>query len=122
MSAQYNAILTRSIIANGPLIARRFIGLDYALPSIVGAGVLGVALTDAADGELCPAVLIGTAPVEMGGDVVTGQVMTDAEGRAILWQPGGPTDNFAAGVALMRRGVLGPLGSVHEVLIRPDRN
>ena len=81
-----------------------------------------MALTDAADRELCPAVLIGTAPVEMGDNVVEGQVMTDAEGRAILWQPGGPTDNFAAGVVINSERVLRTLGQVHEILIRPDRN
>lgn len=122
MSNEHNALLTETITANGPLIAHRFVSLEYSLPSLPGVGIIGVAMTDAADGELCPVTMIGTAPIVLGDNVVAGQVMTDAEGRAILWQPGGVTDNFAAGFLLIPRGIAGTLGQVRKVLIRPDRN
>lgn len=120
MSAQHTALFTKTITADGPLSAHHFVSESYRLPTAVGERCIGVAMADAAAGERCPVVLVGSAPIVLGADASAGQVMTDAQGRAIPLVTA--ATNRAAGRLVMDQGVLATAGQVREVLVRPDES
>lgn len=105
------SLLTLSVAAVGALTAARFVTPALAR-AVAGENAYGVALTDAAIGEVVGVVNKGTAIVEAGAAIVAGAlVQADASGRAIT---------KAAGVTLGRMApgeVAGAAGDFVEVIL-----
>ncbi|HID48084.1 MAG TPA: DUF2190 family protein, partial [Chromatiales bacterium] len=78
-------ILTLSIpVGGGAVTARRAVGFDGAQATVQGQKILGIAHTDAADGDLLSIDARGTAIVEAGAAISIGDsLIVDAQGRAI---------------------------------------
>jgi len=76
--------LALTTAANGAVTARRAVGFDGAQATVQGQKILGIAHTDAADGELLALDAKGTAIVEAGAAINIGDsLIIDAQGRAI---------------------------------------
>lgn len=90
MSAQYRSLLTLSLIAAEAFTANRFVSPTRELPD-AGGNTLGVALTDAAIGQMAPVVSQGTAPVEASAAIAEGAaVEVLADGRIVTLDEGVP--------------------------------
>ncbi len=84
MSQQSISVLTLTVTASGAVTEGRAVGFDGVQAGVQGQKVMGVAVTDAADGEALALVTHGTAIMESGAAVAVGDsVMVDASGRAI---------------------------------------
>lgn len=84
MSKQYNALRGDTLIAAGAVTAYRAVGFGGAQATAAGQKVLGVAATDAADGDTFLAHTIGSAPVTSGAAIAVGDsLIVDTQGRAI---------------------------------------
>lgn len=90
MSKQKIALLTLTATASGAVTAERFVGHDGALATAAG-NTLGVAATDAADGEDYPADVIGTTVVEAGGAIAKGGAIEVGAGSKAVAQSAGVT-------------------------------
>lgn len=81
-------ILTGTVKATGPVLARRFVSVVGAQAG-AAANTAGVARTDAAAGDNFPVDVLGTAVVVAGGPIPAGAaVETDADGRAVVHTTG----------------------------------
>ena len=70
--------------AAGAVTARRAVGFDGAQATVQGQKILGIAHTDAADGDSLALDVRGTAVVEAGAAINVGDsLIVDAQGRAI---------------------------------------
>ena len=77
------SILSLTLSAVGTVEAGRFVGFNGAR-SLAGAAGLGVSRSEAADGEMYTADIIGTSLVLSGAPVLLGAALeSDATGRAI---------------------------------------
>ncbi len=105
------SLLTLSVLAAGALTEARFVG-PARVQAAAGENAYGVALTDAAIGEVLGVVNKGTAIVEAGAAIAAGAlVQSDASGRAIT---------KAAGITLGRLApgeVAGAAGDMVEVIL-----
>ena len=89
MSKQSISLLTLSIAASGAIVANRFVtpARDQA---VADENTLGVATTEAADGDVLAVDVLGTAIVEAGAAVAAGATLkADANGKAITWVTSG---------------------------------
>lgn len=78
----YHDTLTVSVEASAAITADRFITVAGAVPAI-GANVLGVARSRAADDEQVPVAALGVALVEASGAIAKGAaISTTAAGKA----------------------------------------
>lgn len=110
-------ILTESIVAAGAIAANRFVGFNNAQLAAAGAVALGVAdyAAAAANSQIAVTVL-GTAEVVAGGAIARGdEVMSDAQGRAVVRAGAG-----AHGVARALEPAAAA-GQMIEVLLIPAR-
>lgn len=81
---QQRVIHAETVIANGAVKAKHLVGFDGAEASVQGQKVMGVADTDAADGQALAVNVIGTAIVEAGAAIAKGDALiAGADGRAI---------------------------------------
>jgi len=70
--------------ASGAITARRAVGFDGAQATVQGQKIMGIAHTDAADGEDLTLDVRGTAVIEAGAAINIGDsLIVDAQGRAI---------------------------------------
>ena len=100
MGSQSNELVVRTVQAGpGGVIRQRFITLFNTLPTAIGQHIKGVAKTDAAQGQDFAAVFNGSPVVETGAPVQPGWVMSDAEGRAIQYDPTLGGTQYPAGLA-----------------------
>lgn len=82
--SSYHSVLTLGYPASGAIAAKRFVTHARAQAG-AGVAVWGVSEYEAADGEDCAVVVLGTAIVETGA-AINGSVRgveSDAQGRAI---------------------------------------
>ena len=83
MSEQNISLLTLTVLAVGAITAHRFV-TPVADQAVAGENAIGVAQSDAADGDLLPVDALGTTLVEVGAAVAEGALVeSDADGRAI---------------------------------------
>lgn len=113
MSTQSIPVLALTIKASGAIVANRFV-----TPAGDQAGAdentLGVARSNAADGEQVAVDVLGTAVVEAGAAIAAGAtVKSNAAGKAITWA----TSGAKIGIALQAAGASGDL---IEVLLIPN--
>lgn len=110
MSKQNIALLSLSIAAVGAIVANRFV-TPAGDQAVADENTLGVARSNAADGELLPVDVIGTAVVEAGAAISKGATLkSNAAGKAITWVTSG------AKVAIALEAATGD-GSFIEVLL-----
>lgn len=111
-------ILTDSIVAAGPITAKRFVGFDSAQASAAGQLVFGVSdYAASAAGKQTAVNVLGTTEVETGGAFARGaELMTDAQGRAVT-RAG--ANALGAARALEASG---GAGQFVEVLLLPARS
>lgn len=84
MSRQARSVMDETLVASGAVTANRFVDFTGAQITAQGAKVAGVAQYDANDGEVLPVTVIGSAVIETGAAISTGEgVISDASGRAI---------------------------------------
>lgn len=113
MSKQSISLLALTITASGGIVANRFV---TPVNDQAGAGenTLGVARTDAADGELVTVDVLGTAVVEAGAQFSAGDSLkVGTGGKAIEYADSG------AKVAVALQDAAGD-GSLVEVLLIPN--
>ncbi len=114
MGRQFHSIFTLTATASGTISAHRFVANDSSQAGNA-ANTMGVARTDAADGEALPVDMLGTAIVEAGAVIAAGAaVQTDANGRAIT-KAAGPTV-----ARLMPGESAGAVGDLIEVILIPN--
>lgn len=91
------SLLTLSVLAVGAITQARFV-TPAGNQAVAGENAYGVAVTDAADGEIVPVVNKGTAIVEAGALIAAGAlVQADANGRAITKAAGVTLGRLAPG-------------------------
>ncbi len=113
--SQYHAIFTVTARASGAVQEKRFVDHSGAQAG-ANANALGVSGASAADGELLPVHVLGTAIVETGGAVNVGDpVSSDAQGRAVVTD--GTTYTVKVGRA---REAASAAGEFIEVLLIPS--
>ena len=114
MSRQALTLMALSITASGAIGEYRFVTPACAQAGAAG-NTLGVARMAAADKDVIPVDVIGTAIVEAGAAIAAGAALeTDASGRAVT-KSSGPT------VARMTPGqVATAAGQFVEVLLIPN--
>ena len=84
MSQQHIAVLTLTVTADGAVSENRAVGFDGAQATTQGQKVYGASMTDAADGEGVAIITLGTAVLETGTAINTGDsLITDSQGRAM---------------------------------------
>lgn len=89
MSKQSIAVLTLSIQASGAIVANRFV-TPAGDQAEADENTLGVARSNAADGEQVAVDVLGTAVVEAGAAIAAGAtVKSNAAGKAITWASSG---------------------------------
>jgi hypothetical protein len=115
MSRQAQPILSQSVTANGAIGEYRFVTPASAQVAAAGVNTLGVARMAAADKDVIPVDMLGTAIVETGAALTAGgPLQTDASGRAI---------DKAAGVTVARLlpgQTANAAGQFVEVLLIPN--
>lgn len=123
MSRQSHSLLTLSVLAAGIIAANRFATLAGEQAGAAG-DAFGVALSDAASGEMFPLECIGTAVVETGGAFNLGELLqSDASGRAVRAQGTGLRTATIAGGAAGNHMVPGILSTDRLVaVLRLDRD
>lgn len=108
------SLLALTVLASGAVSARRFVTPTGAQAG-AAANTLGVARTDAADGEAFPVDIAGTTVVEAGGPIAAGSaVQTDAQGRAVVHDAGPKVARLAP------RESAGAAGDFVEVILIPN--
>ena len=76
-------VLTFTLRAKGPILARRFVAPDGS-QATYESGAVGIARTAAADGEAVAVDALGVLEVEAGSEVaIKDQIGSDADGRAV---------------------------------------
>jgi len=111
MSRQSISLLTLSVLAAGAILEARFV-TPASEQAEAGENAYGVALSDAAVGEVAPVVNKGTAVVEAGAAIAAGAlVQSDASGRAITKAAGTTLGRLAPGE------VAGASGEFVEVIL-----
>lgn len=84
MSKQSITTLALAVVASGAVTAYRAVGFDGAQATTQGQKIMGIAHTDAADGDPLTVNTDGTVPVESGAAIAVGDsLIVDAQGRAI---------------------------------------
>lgn len=84
MSQQNIAILTLTQTASGAVTAHRAIGFEGAQATVQGQKILGIAVTDATDGQAVALITHGTAIVVSGAAMAVGDsLISDDQGRLI---------------------------------------
>lgn len=112
--SQFVALYTDSITAADDIVAATFVGANLKTAAD-GAGVIGVARSDGAVGELVPVDMLGSAVVKAGAAIPP---YTDIEVG-----PNGSAVPHAAGVAVgrtLRTGATAA-GQAIEVFLLPGR-
>jgi hypothetical protein len=117
---------TKNFIASGAVTHRRlvvFTATDGILAQATGAaGERLAGVVDfpggAASGGRFDAALFGPADVECGGNILPGQnIVSDAQGRAVVAAPAAGTNAAIAGRLLVN----GALGDIAKAFVNPDQ-
>lgn len=88
-------LLTLSLVASAPIVAERFV-TAAGEPADLGGNAIGLSESDAAVGELFPAIALGTGIATAGGAFALGDyVQVGADGKAVK-----QTSGIAVAVAL----------------------
>lgn len=109
--------MAKTLVAGAAVAARRIVKFGSSDTAVIQAAAatdssIGVSDLGAASGEYCDVIMDGIALVEYGGNVTRGDLLTaDADGKAVLANPGANAENRVVGVA-MKSGVAGDIGSV----------
>lgn len=109
MSKQFISVLALSVMASAAITANRFV-TGAGVTATAAGRALGVARSDAADAEVFPADVIGTAVVEASAAIaVDAEIEVAASGKAVT---------KAAGVTVARAlEAAGADGDFIEVLL-----
>lgn len=89
---QSRPILSLPQTASGAVTAARFVDSAGAQIDTAGNAAMGVSRSDAADGEMFTADVLGTTIVEAGGVIAKGaSLKSGADGRALAYDTGTKT-------------------------------
>lgn len=106
MSNQNISLLTLTVQASGAVTAHRFV-TPVRDQAVAGENAIGVAQSDAADGDQFPVDVLGTTLVESGAAIAEGALIeSDASGRAITQSAGATLARLAPGASASAAGDL----------------
>lgn len=110
---QFRPLLALPLTASGAVTAARFVDSTGAMIDTAGNAAMGVARSDAGDGEAFTCDTMGTAIVESGAAIAKGaSLKSGADGRALTYDTG-----TKVGIALQAATAA---GQMIETLLLPS--